>query len=184
MRATASDEAVELLCRRYLPRLRRWARGRLPAAVRGAFDTEDLVQDSFIKVLRNLKGLRPGAQWSVPRLRRGEPSETASSTTTGEPGVLPARCPSATAWTRQPRHWSGYSGRERIAKYEEALEQLSAKDRDLVFSRFEIGLKHAGDRDRLRLREPRRCAHGGQASLRQARGHHVQGELADPCISE
>ncbi len=38
-------EALGLLYERYLPRLRRFGHGRLPASCRGALDTNDLVQD-------------------------------------------------------------------------------------------------------------------------------------------
>src|SRR4029453_15716562 len=47
-------EALERLYSRCLPPLRRWARGRLPAAARGALDTQDLVQDTRVHSLRRL----------------------------------------------------------------------------------------------------------------------------------
>jgi RNA polymerase sigma-70 factor (ECF subfamily) len=51
-RAQAGDSlALDRLCRRYLPRLRRWATGRLPAKARGYLDTDDLVQDTLIRAL-------------------------------------------------------------------------------------------------------------------------------------
>jgi serine/threonine-protein kinase len=48
-------EALDLLLRRYVPALRRWARGRLPRWARDLADTEDLVQETVIRTLRNLK---------------------------------------------------------------------------------------------------------------------------------
>src|SRR5262245_59626627 len=42
------------LCAPYHPRLQRWAHGRLPAWARGALDTHDLVQDTFIHVLKHI----------------------------------------------------------------------------------------------------------------------------------
>jgi RNA polymerase sigma-70 factor (ECF subfamily) len=39
---------------RYLPRLRRWATGRLPPAARGLLDTEDIVQETIVKTIRNI----------------------------------------------------------------------------------------------------------------------------------
>src|SRR4051812_38582894 len=39
---SGESDAVERLCQRYLPRLRRWAHGRLPGSSRGMLDTEDL----------------------------------------------------------------------------------------------------------------------------------------------
>ena len=59
-RAQAGDEAAcNELCARYLPRLTRWAHGRLPASARDALETRDLVQDTFIQVLRRLDGFEP-----------------------------------------------------------------------------------------------------------------------------
>jgi RNA polymerase sigma-70 factor (ECF subfamily) len=55
VRAQGGDRgAVEALLQRCLPSLKRWAHGRLPAVARGLFDTEDLVQESAMHVLRRL----------------------------------------------------------------------------------------------------------------------------------
>src|SRR5688572_27888463 len=54
-RAKAGDgEALDRLVARYLPRLRRWASGRLPTWVRDMSDTEDLVQDSMLQTFRRI----------------------------------------------------------------------------------------------------------------------------------
>jgi RNA polymerase sigma-70 factor, ECF subfamily len=59
-RARAGDSlALEDLIARYLPRLRRWASGRLPASARERDDTDDLVQETVIKTLRKLEGFDP-----------------------------------------------------------------------------------------------------------------------------
>src|SRR5262245_26126082 len=52
-------QAVDALLERCLPRLRRWAHGRLPPAARGALDTNDLVQETAMHVLRNLGTFEP-----------------------------------------------------------------------------------------------------------------------------
>src|SRR5437867_6993211 len=51
--------ALDELCARYLPRLERWAHGRLPVWARGSVETHDLVQDTFIQVLRRLHDFVP-----------------------------------------------------------------------------------------------------------------------------
>ena len=56
---TGDPDAVELLCARYLPRLHRWARGRLPRGARGAMDTNDVVQEVLISVIRRLQVFEP-----------------------------------------------------------------------------------------------------------------------------
>src|SRR5687768_12334457 len=51
--------ALEALLERCLPSLRRWAHGRLPASARGALDTEDVVQESALHVVRRLHAFEP-----------------------------------------------------------------------------------------------------------------------------
>lgn len=51
-----NDGAAELLFRRTVPGLARWARGRLPTYARELCDTEDIVQDTVINALRRWDG--------------------------------------------------------------------------------------------------------------------------------
>ncbi len=56
--------AREILLARYLPLLRKWARGRLPAVGRDLAETEDLVQITLLRSLNHLQSFnyeRPGA---------------------------------------------------------------------------------------------------------------------------
>src|SRR5262249_51938415 len=48
---TGDPDALNQLCARYLPRLRRWASGRLPRWARDLRETNDLVQDTIVGVL-------------------------------------------------------------------------------------------------------------------------------------
>jgi RNA polymerase sigma factor (sigma-70 family) len=58
LRAQAGDsDALEGLLTRYLPRLQRWARRRLPWGLRTMLETADLVQDAVINTLPHLGGL-------------------------------------------------------------------------------------------------------------------------------
>jgi hypothetical protein len=50
-----SEEAVNVLFGRYLPRITRWARGRLPRYARNMLDTDDLVQDTVFQTLKRLQ---------------------------------------------------------------------------------------------------------------------------------
>ena len=54
-RARQGDRAaLDELVQRYLPRMKRWATGRLPRAARDMLDTEDVVQETMVKTVRNL----------------------------------------------------------------------------------------------------------------------------------
>lgn len=52
-------EALDRLFRRYVPALRRWAHGRLPAWARANEDTDDLVQETFLRVAQRMAEFRP-----------------------------------------------------------------------------------------------------------------------------
>lgn len=54
-----SRTTVDALFERYRSWLRRWARGRLPAWVRGAIDTSDLVQDALHRTFERLERFEP-----------------------------------------------------------------------------------------------------------------------------
>lgn len=57
-RAREGDAAsVERLCARYLPRLRRWARARLPRRARGLLETEDLAQEVLLRTIRRVDAI-------------------------------------------------------------------------------------------------------------------------------
>ena len=47
--------ALDVLLTRYRPRLKRWAHRRLPSWARGLSDTDDLIQDTLVKAIRNLR---------------------------------------------------------------------------------------------------------------------------------
>jgi DNA-directed RNA polymerase specialized sigma24 family protein len=53
------DQALDQLIERYLPPFRRWARHRLPVWARGAMDTDDLVQETLLRTIKNLKNFDP-----------------------------------------------------------------------------------------------------------------------------
>ena len=49
-----SPDAADRLCARYLPRLQRWARNRLPQSARAALDTGDVVQEVLMRAIKHL----------------------------------------------------------------------------------------------------------------------------------
>lgn len=58
LKAQAGDaDALNQLLARYLPRLRRWARGQMPWGLRTMLATDDLVQEAVFKALPKIGGL-------------------------------------------------------------------------------------------------------------------------------
>ena len=142
-RAQAGDEqALGDLCARYLPRLRRWAHGRLPRSARGALDTHDLVQDTLTHVVQRLGTFEPrhegafqayvrqallnrirdeGRKWQ----RRGPRDPLDSAHPTSDPSPLEEAI-----------------GSEALERYEAAMQRLRPEDREAIVARIEMGLPY------------------------------------------
>jgi RNA polymerase sigma-70 factor, ECF subfamily len=143
LRAQAGDDdALNELCARYLPRLQRWAHGRLPNAVRGALDTHDLVQETLTHVVRRLSAFEPrheGAfqayvrQALLNRIR----DEARRGVRRGAPESLDSALPSPDSSPLEE-----VIGREALERYEIAMERLRAPDREAIIGRIELGLSY------------------------------------------
>jgi RNA polymerase sigma-70 factor (ECF subfamily) len=137
------DQALDALFARYEARLRRWAHGRLPNAARSSLDTQDLVQDTLIRVFRRLQSFEPqhpGAfrdyvwttLWNAVRdiarsaKRRGPVSTLEDDVRADAPSPLEVAM-----------------GHETFHRYEAAMERLRAEEREAIVARVELGLSHA-----------------------------------------
>lgn len=139
-RARAGDGvALDLLLRRYLPSIRRWAAGRLPLWARTAADTDDVVQDAIIRTLRHVDDFEPthdGAlqaylrQAVLNRIR--DELRRAKRRPPGEP--LPEQEP---AQERSPL--DHLIGLESVERYEAALARLKPSDAQAIVARVELG---------------------------------------------
>jgi RNA polymerase sigma-70 factor, ECF subfamily len=138
-RAQAGDqEALTALIERYLPRLRRWAGGRLPAHAREMVDTGDVVQDTVIAAVRNIGGIeirgegafqaylrRALANRLTDLYRRPQLSPRREEPTSQIPALGPSPAEEAI-------------GAEALARYETALNRLSDSDRQAIILRVEM----------------------------------------------
>jgi RNA polymerase sigma-70 factor (ECF subfamily) len=131
--------AAEALIARISPSVRRWARGRVPAQVRHDANTEDVVQDVMLNVLKRLKRVRYGTVGGfqaylrtsvVNRIRdlirgskrRGIPVEFAEALQDAAPSPL------ETAIMRQG-----------LESFIAGLQRLRPAERQLIIWRFELG---------------------------------------------
>jgi RNA polymerase sigma factor (sigma-70 family) len=137
------DEALGRLCARYLPRLQRWAHGRLPSWARGALETQDLAQDTLMLAVRRLKYFEPrheGAfqaylrQTLLNRVR----DEVRRGRRRGHSGPLDSAEP-----TRDPSPLEEAIGQETLDRYETALQRLRPQDREAIIARIEMGLEYS-----------------------------------------
>lgn len=143
-RAQDGDErAREELCARYLPRLRRWARGRLPAWAREHMDTEDIVQETLhhsIRQLDSFSATHDRAFWAYTcqalrnRLhdvvRRANRRPAARELSEDQAGEDPSPLELAV-------------GSDTLKRYEGALQRLRQADRELIVAKVELGFEYS-----------------------------------------
>ena len=142
-RARGGDEAaLNALCARYLPRLQRWAHGRLPASARGALDTHDLDQATLTQVVRRLHAFEPrheaAFQGYVRRTLINRIRDDARRVKhRGAPDALGTDIPA-----EDPSPLEEAVGREALERYEAALERLRPEDRHAIIARVEMRLPY------------------------------------------
>src|ERR1051325_1318914 len=156
-RARAGDDlALNDLCARYLPRLQKWAHGRLPQWARGgAVETVDIVHDTLAQVVQRLGTFEPRHDGAFQaflrtslhnricdqiRWARRRPTD-ALATDRADEGPSPIDLA------------IGEQARER---YEAALQRLKAPDREAIIARIELGYSYRRLRARLATRRSRR----------------------------
>jgi len=136
---SGDDAALNSLLTRYLPRLMRWASGRLPAGMRTMLDTSDLVQDAIINALRNIGTLEIRTEGTLQAyLRRAvknriidlyrRSARRPKRDELTDDAVAPDASPLEAA-----------IGAETVEAYERALEALSDADREAIVLRVELG---------------------------------------------
>ena len=139
-RARAGDRAaLDALVARYLPRLQRWASGRLPRWARDLADTQDVVQESLFQTFQRVETFDSRGEGALQaylrqailnrirdELRRAKrrPSKTELDS-------------QAEGSDRSPLEEA--IGQQAIERYEQALASLRPEDRELVVARIELG---------------------------------------------
>jgi len=144
-RARVGDHAaLDALLVRYRPRLKRWAHGRLPTWARDLAETDDLVQDTLVKAIRNLDrfvvsesgaGFQNYLRLAIGNAIRDEIRKARRRPPSGD---LDPSLPSD-----GPSPLERAVGKRRLARYEAALAQLDADEREAVVARLEFGFTHS-----------------------------------------
>jgi RNA polymerase sigma-70 factor, ECF subfamily len=141
-RARAGDaQALGRLFQRYLPSLHRWAHGRIPRWARNAVDTTDIVQDTVLHTLRNLRSFEPQREGALlGYLRRSllnrirdrfryaarHPTQELNDTV-ADAGASPLEFAIDV---------------ENRRRYDDALTRLAPLDREAIVGRLELGYSY------------------------------------------
>ncbi|MEP6917566.1 MAG: RNA polymerase sigma factor [Acidobacteriota bacterium] len=143
IRAQAGDKtALNDLCARYLPRLQRWAHGRLPSGIRSSLDTHDLVQDTLMHVVQRLHVFEPRHSGAL----QGYMHQALRNRMLDEIRRV-ARRPSEPLDSAQPTNESSplelAIGAAALERYEAALARLRPEDREAIVLRVEMGCPYS-----------------------------------------
>jgi len=136
-------DALDVLLRRYVPALRRWARGRLPRWARDLADTEDVVQDAVIRSLRNLStfehrhdgALQAYLREAVLNRVRDECRRVGR-----RPGIDNLEEHFVSDGTSP---LEAAIGARAVERYEAALQRLKPQEREGIVARIEMGYSYA-----------------------------------------
>ena len=141
LRARDGDRAaLDALCARYLPRLQRWAHGRLPGWARSAVETQDLVQLTLARVVQRIDSFEPRHEGAFQAYVR----QALLNQIRDEIRCAHRRGPleplSSGRLSLDPSPLEQAIGTELLESYEDALHRLKAEDREAIIARVEMGL--------------------------------------------
>jgi RNA polymerase sigma-70 factor (ECF subfamily) len=139
-RAQGGDElAAKILIERALPSVRRWARGRLPRYARSHADTEDVVQDAFLRTLRRIKRFQHRTVGGLQAyLRQAVVNRIRDLIRRA------ARHGTETGLDAEPRDWTpspleAAIMTEQLDRFLNGLARLRPADRQVIIWRIELG---------------------------------------------
>lgn len=142
-RARNGDKgALDQVFTREIPRLTRWAKGRLPRWARSGLDTDDLVQETVVQTLKRIDVFEYRADSALQaylrqaimnrirnEIRRGSRHPTAQMLGSGVEGS-------------ELSPLETLIGKETVETYDQAMDQLEPSEREAVISRIELGLSY------------------------------------------
>ena len=140
---SGDDGAVDALCRRLLPRLNRWATGRLPRYARSLVDTGDVVQEVLVRTLRHVGTIDDAHEGALAAYLRAALAnrireELRRTRRVPQRGEL-----HTDAAGHEPSPLEALIGHDAFDRYEAALAHLAPRDREAIVQRMELGMSHA-----------------------------------------
>ena len=136
-------EALERVLALYLPRLRRWASGRLPGWARGMVDTDDMIQDTLIRACDRLSEFEPRGEGALQAYLRNALRNRIIDEVRRAKRRPPADSIPGDQRDREPSPLETTIGLEALEAYERALAGLAAAEREAVIARVEMGMEYA-----------------------------------------
>jgi len=166
--------ALEGLLARYLPRLQRWASGRLPLRARSLLDTHDLVQETLLRTVQGLDRIEvrgPGGFQAYVRQAVLNRIRDQVRWADRRPGAdhVPEELPDVA-----PSPLESAIGADVLERFERAMQSLGEDDRHLLHLRIELDFDYdeiASMTDRPSRDAARMAVQRALAKLAERMGH-------------
>lgn len=164
-RGAAGDQsAINALWERHLPRLRRWAHGRLPRWARGFADTGDIVQDALLRTFRRLDRFEPrGSEALQAYLREAVRNRIRDEIRRASRHAMAPET-DAERTAPDPSPFDEAVESEARRQYRAALLRLDDADRELIVSRLELHYSY----EQIALISDRATANAARVAVRRA----------------
>jgi RNA polymerase sigma-70 factor (ECF subfamily) len=134
-----NEGALDRIWARYVPRLRRWAHGRLPSASRNVTNTDDLVQDAFVRSLTRLRTLElQGPHSLFAYLKTIMLNQIRDYARAGGRRPKQELLEPDEHQNRDPSPLEQVLGAEVLERYHAALATLSDEDQEIVLAFVEL----------------------------------------------
>jgi len=136
------QNASDKLCREFLPDLKSLAHGRLPGQARGQMDTDDVVQEVFLKVIRRLDSFDPKHHDALRAyLYTSVVNRIKDEYKRRRPEVVNLEDVQDLA-ARVATPLEEVIGHEMFERYEASLERLKPQEREMLVAKIELNLPY------------------------------------------
>jgi RNA polymerase sigma-70 factor (ECF subfamily) len=142
-RAREGDPAaLDTLFARYLPRLRRWASGRLPRWARDLTDTDDLVQETLLRSFKQMGRFQPEHEGALQAYLRQALLNRIRDEIRHRRSIPAPELLDSGYQAEEPSPLQAAIGNQAMERYETALARLREEDREAIIGRLELGLTY------------------------------------------
>jgi len=144
VRARGGDRGAQGdLASRYATMLRQWAHGRLPNSARDLVDTSDLVQITLQRAFARLDSFEPRREGAfLAYIRQILLNQIRDEVRRAKRRPAHEPLPEDLGDGVTPSPLEEIIGRESVRQYEEALAELSERQREAIILRVELGLRY------------------------------------------
>ena len=139
---TGDQQARDALFARYLPRVRRWAHGRLPANSRSLLNTDDLAQEVMCRAIVSLETFEPRHEGAFQGFLRQVMMNRVLDEVRGARRRPTGELLEDEHFAEDPSPMELAIGKEALERYEAALQRLKPLERELIVARCELDFSH------------------------------------------